>query len=117
MECGRPGIPPTRQRTPAQKRRAHLLWESGGRRGSYALGAEAGGATLVGTSQRCDLRVPRGPRHSLLVVRSGQGFEARNLSLWRRMRVNGRTTKNARLGTGDVIEMGPLKVTFMDEVR
>jgi hypothetical protein len=105
------------QKTAAQKRQAHLLWESGGRRGTFQLGAERGGATLVGTSQRCDLRVPRGPRHSLLVVRSGQGFDARNLSLWRRMRVNGQTTKNARLANGDIIEMGQLKLTFMDEVR
>jgi len=72
----------------------------------------AGGAALIGRSDMCDLRVPKGPRQHLLVIRVGDGFEARNLSFWRRMRVRGQVTARARLHTGDVIEMGPLRLTF-----
>lgn len=99
-----------------QKRQAHILWEAGGRKGTHHLTAD-GAATLIGTSDKCDLRVPAGPKRHLLVVRGGDGFEARNLSFWRRMRVNGEKTSRARLTTGDVVEMSGLKLTFMDEVR
>jgi hypothetical protein len=33
------------------------------------------------------------------------------------MRVNGRLTTRARLKSGDVIETGPVRLTFLDEVR
>jgi predicted component of type VI protein secretion system len=104
------------QRSVAQKRQAHLVWEAGDRRGTHYLPREAA-SVLIGTSERCDLRVPRGPKQHVLVARASQGFEVRNLSFWRRMRVRGQVTKRARLASGDVIEIGGLRLTFMDEVR
>jgi predicted component of type VI protein secretion system len=98
------------EREAAQKRQAHLIWEVGAARATHYLAA--GGAALIGRSDLCDLRVPKGPRQHLLVIRVGDGFEARNLSFWRRMRVRGQVTARARLHTGDVIEMGPLRLTF-----
>lgn len=103
------------QKSAAQKRQAHVQWESGGRRGTQYLDQQ--NAVLIGTGELADVRVPKGPRHHLLVIRVAQGFEARNLSWWRQMRVKGVTTARTRLGNGDVIEIGGLKVTFMDELR
>jgi len=100
----------------AQKRQAHVLWEAGGRRGTHFLGAE-GSAALVGTGELCDVRVPRGPKHHVLVMRGTQAVEVRNLSFWRRMRVKGQSVLRARLSDGDVVEIAGLKLTFMDEVR
>ena len=98
------------EREAAQKRQAHLIWEVGATRATHYLAADGG--ALIGRSEMCDLRVPKGPRQHLLVIRVGDGFEARNLSFWRRMRVRGQVTARARLQTGDVIEMGPLRLTF-----
>ena len=47
----------------------------------------------------------------------GQSFEARNLSFWRKMKIGGRPVSRGAIATGDVIEIGGLKLTFMDEVR
>jgi pSer/pThr/pTyr-binding forkhead associated (FHA) protein len=104
------------QKSVAQKRQAHLLWEAGGQRGTQYLRPDTG-TVLVGTSERCDVRVPAGPKHHVLVVRGGDGYEVRNLSFWRRMRVNGQKTSQSRLANGDTVEIGALKLTFMDEVR
>ena len=98
------------KREGAQKRQAHLIWEVGPTRATHYLAADGG--ALIGRSELCDLRVPKGPSQHLLVIRVGDGFEARNLSFWRRMRVRGEVTSRARLHTGDVIEMGPLRLTF-----
>ena len=103
------------QKGAAQKRQAHVRWEAGGQSGVHYLGDAA--TVLVGTSERCDLRVPRGPKHHLLVTRDARGVEVRNLSFWRRMRVQGQSTARARLASGNVVEIGGLKLTFMDEVR
>jgi hypothetical protein len=103
------------QKSAAQKRQAHVLWESGGRRGTQYLDQQQ--AVLIGTSELCDVRVPSGPKHHVLVIRAAQGFEARNLSWWRRMRVKGVVTARTRLANGDVVEIGGLKLTFMDELR
>jgi len=104
------------RKSAAQKRQAHLLWESAGRSGTHFFGAE-GSAALIGTGELCDVRVPRGPKHHLLVVRGSQAVEVRNLSFWRRMRVKGQSVVRARLSGGDVVEIAGLKLTFMDEVR
>ena len=100
----------------AQKRQAHVLWESGGRTGTHFLGAE-GSAALIGTGELCDVRVPSGPKHHVLVVRGAHAVEVRNLSFWRRMRVKGQPVVRARLSGGDIVEIAGLKLTFMDEVR
>jgi pSer/pThr/pTyr-binding forkhead associated (FHA) protein len=98
------------QREGAQKRQPHLIWEVGPTRATHYLAADGG--ALIGRSDMCDLRVPRGPRQHILVLRVGDGFEVRNLSFWHRMRVRGEVTSRARLRAGDVIEVGALRLTF-----
>jgi len=97
-----------------RKKRAHLLWESGGQRGTHYL-AEAP-AVLIGTDELCDLQVPKGPKHHVLVINSKDGCDVRYLATFGSMTVRGRTTKRTRLRDGDVVEAGGLKLTFMDDV-
>ena len=101
------------QQAAALKRRAQLQWEAGGERGTFSLDA---GAALVGRADLCDLRVPGGPKHHVLVMRTKAGFEVRNLSRWYRMQVNGRPSKASRLKGGDVVEVGGLCLTFLDDL-
>ena len=96
----------------AQKRQAHLVWEIGGGAPNTHYLGQAGGA-VIGRSKLCDLRVSAGSRHHLLVLRAAQGYEARNLSFWRRMKVNGQVTRRVALRNRDIIEMGRLRVTFL----
>lgn len=98
------------QKEGAQKRQPHLVWEAGGPPATHYLGTDGG--ALVGRSALCDLRVPRGPRQHILVIRAGKGFEVRNLSRWHRMRVRGQVTSRATLRNGDVVEVGGLRLTF-----
>ncbi|MGD8321643.1 MAG: FHA domain-containing protein [Gemmatimonadota bacterium] len=97
-----------------RKRRAHLQWESGGRKGAHYL-SEAP-AILVGTDDLCDLQVPRGPRHHLLVLNTEDGCEVRNLAMFARMTVRGRPTRTATLEDGDVVEMSGVKLTFVADI-
>jgi hypothetical protein len=101
------------RRAVAEQRRAQLRWEGGGRHGTFFL---TGGGALVGRSSLCDLRVPVGPKQHLLVLRTQFGFELRNLSRWHRMKVNGWAFEQSTLQSGDVIEVGGLRVTFLDEL-
>ena len=95
-------------------KRAHFLWESGGERGTHYL-SEAP-AVLVGTDELCDLRVPKGPKHHVLIVHTPEGCDVRYLAMFGSMTVRGRSTKRTRLRNGDVIEAGGVKLTFMDDV-
>lgn len=97
-----------------RKKRAHFIWESGGQRGTHYL-ADAP-AVLLGTDELCDLRVPRGPKHHVLLTHSEEGCDVRYLAMFGSMTVRGRATKRARLKNGDVVEAGGLKLTFMDDV-
>jgi hypothetical protein len=97
-----------------RKKRAHFVWESGGRTGTHYL-AEAP-AVLVGTDELCDVRVPKGPKHHVLVVHSANGCDVRYLGTFGSMKVSGRTTTRAKLKNGDVVESGGLKLTFMGDV-
>jgi FHA domain-containing protein len=97
-----------------RKKRAHFMWESGGQRGTHYLSDQS--ALLVGTDELCDLRVPKGPKHHVLIMTLEGGCEVRYLALFGSMTVRGRGTKRARLKNGDVIEAGGLKITFMDDV-
>jgi predicted component of type VI protein secretion system len=102
-------------RAAALKRRAQLQWQLGRQRGTHSI---EGGVALVGRSPVCDLRVRAGgPMQYVLVARSQEGFEVRNLSRWFPMRVNGQPVARARLQEGDTIQVGKLQVTFRDEVR
>jgi FHA domain len=101
-------------RAASKRRHAQIQWEAGGQRGTHYL--EASGA-LVGRTSLCDLQVPAGPRQHVLVLRGSNGFEVRNLARFRRMRVAGAVVTRATLKNGDTLEIGGLRMTFMDEVR
>ena len=104
------------QREAALKRRAHVKWEAGGLDGTFYIERAERAAALIGRSDLCDLRVPAGPKHHLLLVRNRLKCEVRNLSAWYRMRVNGRVARQAVLRSGDVITAGHLRLTFVDEL-
>jgi pSer/pThr/pTyr-binding forkhead associated (FHA) protein len=103
------------QKVAAQKRQAQLQWEAAGERGTHYL---EGGSVIVGRTDLCDVRLPSGgPKQHIVVLHGKEGYEVRNVSSWYRMRVNGRLTARARLKSGDLIQVGPVRLTFMDEVR
>ncbi|MGH7393039.1 MAG: FHA domain-containing protein [Candidatus Rokuibacteriota bacterium] len=102
------------QKSMSQKRQAQVRWTAGDREGTHYL---TSGATLVGRSDLCDLHVPMGPRQHILITRNGSYFEVRNLSRWRRMRVNGAPHTRAALRSGDRIDVGALRLTFLDEIH
>ena len=104
------------QQVVAMRRRAHLKWEARGKQDTFYLERLERSAVLVGRSPLCDLRVPAGPKHHVLVLRNRTGFEVRNLSAWHRMRVNGEVVAQAPLKGGDVIEARGLRLTFFDEI-
>ncbi len=93
---------------------AQFVWESGGRQGTHYFSDSP--AVLIGTDELCDLRVPRGPKHHLLVVHTDEGCDVRYLAMFGTMSVRGRTTKRAHLRNGGVVEVGGLKLTFVDQV-
>lgn len=97
-----------------QKRRAHIAWESGGQRGQHSL-SEAP-AAIFGTSDLCDVKVPKAPKNHVIVVNRKSGCEVRNLHAWTKMKVNGRTTNLATLKDGDTVEIGGLKLTFVADI-
>jgi len=100
-----------------RKRRSHLVWEAGGQTGTHYL--SEGPAVLCGTDELCDVRVPVGPKHHILVLGVGEGYEVRNLQTgWgARMTVSGRTTKRATLKDGDVVEAKGMKLTFVADIK
>jgi hypothetical protein len=102
------------QKASAMRRQAQLQWEAGEQHGAFYL---EGAGALVGRTDLCDLRVPAGPRQHVLVLRGPNGFEVRSLARFRRMRVGGQVMVRATLKSGDTIEIGGLRLTFMDEVR
>ena len=97
-----------------RKKRAHLIWESGGEKGTHYLSDLP--AVLIGTDDLCDVRVPKGPKHHVLVVRSTTGTDVRYLATFGSMTVRGEKTERAKLKNGDVIEAGGLSITFVDDV-
>jgi hypothetical protein len=97
-----------------RKRRAHFTWESGGRSGTHYLSDAP--AVLIGTDALCDLKVPRAPKHHVLLVHSKDGSDVRYLGAFGSMKVRGRATKRAKLHNGDTVECAGLKLTFMDDV-
>ena len=97
-----------------RKKRAHLAWESGGQRGSFYPTETP--AALFGTDELCDVRVPKGPKHHVLVVNREDGCEVRNLTAWSSMKFRGGNTKKAILKDGDAVEIGGLKLTFVADI-
>jgi predicted component of type VI protein secretion system len=104
------------QQAIADKRRAQLEWEAVGLTGTYYITTDS---VLIGPGERSQLRIVAGPKKGLLVTRVADGYEIRNLAGvldFARMRVNGKVTRSARLRTGDVIQIGQVRLTFHDEV-
>ena len=97
-----------------RKRQAQFTWESAGRRGTHYLAETP--ALLIGTDEMCDLRVPKGPKHHLLLINRDSGCDARYLAAFGSMNVRGRSTKRAMLKDGDVLEVGGLKITYQGDV-
>ena len=97
-----------------RKKRAHFIWESGGQRGTHYLSDQP--AVLIGTDELCDLRVPKGPKHHVLLLTIDGECEVRYLAMFGSMTVRGQGTKRTRLKNGDVIEASGLTITFMDDV-
>ena len=97
-----------------RKRRAHLVWESGGQRGQHYL-SEAP-AAIFGTGDLADVKVPKGPKHHLLIVNRKSGCEVRDLAMFAKMKVNGRSTALATLKDGDKVEMSGLTLTFVADL-
>ena len=97
-----------------RKRRAHLVWESGGQRGQHYL-SEAP-AALFGTDDLCDVRVPTGPKHHLLIMNTKEACDVRWLAAFGGIKVNGQSTKKASLKDGDVVEAKGLKLTFVGDI-
>jgi pSer/pThr/pTyr-binding forkhead associated (FHA) protein len=105
------------QHEAARKRRAHLAWRADSVQGMHFLERVNGAAILIGRSDLCDLRVPAGPRHHLLVIRTGGRYEVRNLSGWHRMTVNGVIARRAVLADGDEVEIARLHLVFADDLE
>lgn len=101
------------QKSAAQKRQAHVEWENKGQRGTHFINA---GAALIGSDEVCDLNLAGAPNY-VLIIKTGDDYEARNLASWRGMTVRGEKTRRAKLDDGDVIEAGGVKLTFKDELR
>lgn len=97
-----------------RKKRAHFVWESGGETGTHYLSEQ--NAVLIGTDDLCDLRVPKAPKHHLLLMTLGGTTEVRYLAMFGAMTVRGQNVRRARLRNGDVVEAGGVKLTFMDDV-
>jgi pSer/pThr/pTyr-binding forkhead associated (FHA) protein len=102
----------------ATKRRARIEWEvaGAGLRGAHHI---EGDRIYIGQATDCDVRVPAGPARDILIVRGEKGFEVESLAPWwrfPRLKVNGQTTRRAPLKSGDRIELGPVRLTFLDAV-
>ena len=97
-----------------RKKRAHFVWESGNETGTHYLSDQP--AVLIGTDELCDIRVPKAPKHHILLVHSAAGSDIRYLGAFGSMKVRGRSTKRAKLRNGDVVECAGVKLTFMDDV-
>ncbi len=60
--------------------------------------------------------MPKAPKHHVLLMTVDGRCEVRYLAMFGSMTVRGRGTKRASLRDGDVVEVGGLKITFMDDV-
>lgn len=97
-----------------RKRRAHIQWESGGRKGTHYLSDAP--AVLFGTDELCDVKVPSGPKHHLLLMNTKEGCEVRNLAWLAGMKVGGRKVKRATLKDGDVVQMSGLILNYVADI-
>lgn len=97
-----------------RKKRAHFQWESGGEQGTHYLSDLP--AVLIGTDELCDLQVPKGPKHHLLISVADGKCMIRYLAMFGSMTVQGESTRQAIMKNGDVAEAGGLTIRFVDDV-
>lgn len=97
-----------------KERRAQLRWSSGGEQGRHFF--DDAPAVLVGSGELCDLRVPKAPKHHLLVVHGEDGCEVRNLHWLWSMKVDGETRKRARLENGQTVTFRGVELTYVGEI-
>ena len=99
-----------------RKKRAHLVWESGGQKGQHYL-SEAP-AILIGTDDElCDVVVPKGPKHHVLIINTQTGCDVRYLAAFGSVKVNGNSTKRSALKDGDVVDAGGLTMRFVGDIK
>ena len=98
----------------SRKRRAHIEWQSGDQKGSLDLTEVS--VALFGTDDLCDVRVPIGPKHHLLLIRKDGRYEVRNLATLKRMRVGGAVLRKTLLKDGDTVAMAGLELRFVAEL-
>ena len=98
-----------------RKKRAHVVWESGGQKGQHYL-SEAP-AVLIGTDDElCDVVVPKGPKRDVLIINTPKGCDVRYLAAFGSIKVNGKSTKRAPLKDGDVVDCGGLTLKFVGDI-
>jgi pSer/pThr/pTyr-binding forkhead associated (FHA) protein len=103
-------------RSVTTKRQPQLQWEIAGQRGTFFIKSDK---IRVGRAPECELRLPVGPAKALVIARVSQGFEVRRDTRWLSLtplRVGGRRVRQAPLKNGDRIELGDLRLTFLDEI-
>jgi hypothetical protein len=98
-----------------RKRRAQIEWESGGRKGTHYLSDAP--AVLFGTDDLCDVRVPKGPKHHVLVINHGDSCEVRYLAVFGKMKVGGSARTRHIFRPGESAEVAGLKLTFVGEME
>jgi len=97
-----------------RKRRAQIQWESGGRKGTHYLSETP--AVVFGTSDLCDVRVPKAPKHHVLVFYHDGKCEVRNLGGWTKMKVGGTAKKRHVLREGESAVIGGLTMKYVADI-
>ncbi|MFC1574801.1 FHA domain-containing protein [Gemmatimonadota bacterium] len=97
-----------------RKRRAQIEWESGGRKGTHYLSDAP--AVLFGTDDLCDVKVPKAPKHHVMVLYHEGECEVRNLSNWTKMKVGGSARNRHTFKPGESLVVGGLKLTFVGDI-
>jgi hypothetical protein len=98
-----------------RKRKAQIEWESGGRKGTHYLSEEP--AVLFGTDDLCDVKVPKGPKHHVLIMNHEGSCEVRNLTMFGKMKVGGSAKSRHTFRSGESAEIGGLKLTFVGDIE
>ncbi len=98
-----------------KQRKAQIEWQAGGRKGTHYLADQP--AVLLGTDELCDVKVPKGPKHHVLIVNHEGKCEIRNLAFWSKMKVGGSTRKRHVFKPGESAEIGGLKLTFVGDIE
>lgn len=97
-----------------RKRRAQIEWESGGRKGTHYLSEVP--AVIFGTTDLCDVRVPKAPKNHVVVIYHSGKCEVRHLGFWGSMKVGGASKNKHELRPGESAEVGGLKLTYVADL-